>query len=287
MIEISMRLMTEGDLPAVDTLRQLAGWNQTPEDWRRMLRLEPEGCFVALREAKVVGTVTTTSYGQTLAWIGMMLVHPECRRQGIATRLMNRALEYLHGRGVKCVGLDATPAGFPVYEKLGFVSATTLARWQRPAGTGTESKAAPATETRALQEADWRAVNDMDLAAFGVARAELLRTFAQASQAALTWPVQGPVLGWGLLRPGARADYLGPLACSAADGALALARALLRDTEARPVFWDIPDRNEAAKAAAQRFGFAVVRPFTRMYLGPEPVAANPQIQYGIVDPAVG
>ena len=122
MKNITLRQMTEGDVPAADELRRLAGWNQTLEDWRRMLRLEPRGCFVAVQNGEVVGTVTTTTHGQALAWIGMMLVHPEHQRRSIGTRLMRLALEYLQGRGVKCVKLDATPAGRPLYEKLGFVS---------------------------------------------------------------------------------------------------------------------------------------------------------------------
>jgi len=113
--------MSEADLAAADELRRLAGWNQKPRDWQRLLAFEPRGCFVALRNGAVVGTVTTTVYGTALAWIGMMLVHPEHRRTGIATRLMNRALEYLNHRKVSGVKLDATPAGQPVYEKLGFV----------------------------------------------------------------------------------------------------------------------------------------------------------------------
>jgi hypothetical protein len=42
---------------AFDELRRLAGWNQTPADWRRMLCLEAEGCFLTLPGEQVVGTV--------------------------------------------------------------------------------------------------------------------------------------------------------------------------------------------------------------------------------------
>ena len=60
MAKISLRRMTDGDLPAADELRRLAGWNQRPEDWRRLFWLEPRGCFVAVENGEVVGTVTTT-----------------------------------------------------------------------------------------------------------------------------------------------------------------------------------------------------------------------------------
>src|SRR5882724_4627633 len=139
MERVTLRRMTDGDLLVADELRRLAGWNQTLEDWRRLLWLEPRGCFVAEQEGRVVGTVTTTTYGQALAWIGMMLVHAEHQRRGIGTRLMRQALGYLQDHGVECVKLDATPAGRPVYERLGFIAESTLTRWQRPSSVETQA----------------------------------------------------------------------------------------------------------------------------------------------------
>jgi predicted N-acetyltransferase YhbS len=287
MENMSLRRMTDGDLPAADELRRLAGWNQTIEDWRRLLWLEPRGCFVAVQNRDVVGTVTTTIYGQALAWIGMMLVHAEHQRRGIGTRLMRRALEYLQDHGVKCVKLDATPAGRPLYEKLGFVPESTLTRCQRPAEGQTRSPVRAAAGERELTDAHWEAVDDIDRAEFGVSRDRLLRRLAQDSLAALVWPAAGYVVGWGMLRPGANADYLGPLVCSTTEGSLSLVAALLGRAGNHSVIWDVPDQNEVAKTTAQRFGFVPLRPLTRMCLGPNPVAGNPQAQIAIVDPAVG
>ena len=118
-------------------------------------------------------------------------------------------------------------------------------------------------------------------------RADLLRSLAKDSRRALVWPANGPVLGWGLLRPGANADYLGPLVCANDEGSISLAGALLCAAGDRSVFWDVPDQNFPAQAAARRFGFAPVRPLTRMRLGPETVSNDPRSQFAIADPAVG
>ncbi len=292
MSDAQLRVMTEADLPGADHLRRLVGWNQTPEDWRRMLELEPEGCFAALDGGQLAGTVTTIAYGQTLAWIGMMLVHPEHRRRGIATRLMRRAIEYLQGRGVRCTKLDATPAGLPLYQKLGFVSEWTLTRWQRPACEQGQGQPLPAglgrlPETRGLAETDWNVIEQIDAAAFGAPRPRLLRSLARDSAKGLVWPAGKSAAGWGLLRSGANADYLGPVECASAQGALGLITALLEPAGARPVIWDVPDDNEAAKAAARRLGFAPLRPLTRMYLGDNLAAADRLAQFAIADPALG
>jgi hypothetical protein len=78
---IEVRPLGEGGLAAAMRLKELARWNQTEADWRRLLRLEPRGCFAAWLDGRIVATTTTTTYGRELAWIGMVLVDPEYRRQ--------------------------------------------------------------------------------------------------------------------------------------------------------------------------------------------------------------
>jgi predicted N-acetyltransferase YhbS len=316
-MSIVIRRLTEADLAAVDELRRLAGWNQTLEDWARLLSLEPEGCFLASNGGQVVGTVTITCYGRALAWIGMMLVHPDRRRQGVGTRLMTTALDYLSGRKVVTVRLDATPAGRPLYERLGFVAEWTLTRWQRPALDSTPPRQPGLAQVRELLESDWLAIVDLDAAIFGAPRERLLRSLAQVAGGAIArvWPAQGAVRGWGLLRSGANAKYLGPLICardgprpfrpqsapSGADGSSGqlgsgdshpegwrlLLSALLVTAPSSAVTWDIPDQNHCAQAAARDLAFMPTRPLTRMRLGPVPIACPSPSLFAIADPALG
>jgi GNAT superfamily N-acetyltransferase len=77
-----------------------------------------------------VGTVTTRAYGRTLGWIGMMVVTPAARHQGVGRALMDMALRHLREAGIPTVKLDATPAGRPLYESLGFSAEACMERWQ-------------------------------------------------------------------------------------------------------------------------------------------------------------
>src|SRR5258705_13910769 len=92
-MQSEVRLLSESDIPAALRLKELAQWNQTEDDWRRLLFLTPNGCFCATIDGKVVGTTTTTTYGLELAWIGMVLVDPRLRKLGMGTRLMRAALD--------------------------------------------------------------------------------------------------------------------------------------------------------------------------------------------------
>jgi len=123
-------LLTESDVGAALALQQLEGWNQTVRDWHRLLQLAPTGCFAAEVDGRLRGTVTTITYGGTLAWIGMMLVAPEHRRRGIGTKLLSTALDYLQTAGIAAVKLDATPVGRPLYEGLGFMPEGLIERWE-------------------------------------------------------------------------------------------------------------------------------------------------------------
>ena len=129
-MNLRIRVMTAGDIPAGMRLKDTAGWNQTQGDWERFLRASPEGCFVAEREGRVVGTAATIVYEGRFAWIGMVLVDPATRGQGIGTKLLEKTIEYLDGCGIPSLKLDATPQGKPIYQKLGFVSEYEIERWQ-------------------------------------------------------------------------------------------------------------------------------------------------------------
>src|SRR6266853_1058801 len=104
----AVRLLRAADIPQAMRLKQAAGWNQIEEDWLRLLELEPEGCFGIERDGRLVATTTAIFYGRELAWIGMVLTDPEFRGRGLASQLMRRALEFLDGRAIECVKLDAT-----------------------------------------------------------------------------------------------------------------------------------------------------------------------------------
>ena len=132
---LQLRLLTNDDLAFADSLRAQAEWNQTCEDWRRFLGLEPTGCFLAAWDSVPAGTATTIVYHPDLAWIGMLLVHTDYRGRGIGRALLQHSIHYLHHRGVRCIKLDATPLGKAVYLDCGFEVEWSLTRWVRTAAS--------------------------------------------------------------------------------------------------------------------------------------------------------
>lgn len=268
---LTIRPMEAADLDVMQSLVEVAGWNQLRRDLERLWGHQPEGCFVGLVQDRVVGTVTTTSHGAEVAWIGMMLVHPDFRRRGIATALMTRAIDWLRQQKLPCIKLDATPEGAAVYARIGFRSESGLARYLRPAR---------GAATAIVPTAGPFAVPDLDSLAFGANRSAWLRRLAADSRIVVE------AQGYGMLRPGRLADYLGPVVAESATAARRLVERLLEGV-GQAVVWDLPDRNRAAVTLAQDLGFTPVRCLTRMWLGKHSVAGRPELIYGLTDFATG
>lgn len=302
---MTIRALTAADIPAAQRLREQAGWNQTADDWRRLLAWEPAGCWAFERDGQLVGTATVTTYGRRVAWVGMVLVHVDHRRQGIGQALLRHAISFLERRGVQTIALDATPAGKPLYDRLGFVDAFGLERRRGPVPPPRPPAGAPeAPAIRPFTPADLATVTAFDRRVFGVERGHILAALVTAHPAAgFIAERHGELVGYVLGRPGARAWHLGPLAANDPTTAERLARAALRprsgpaaptpDTPARveaatpEVVMDVVVANPAAITLADALGLAPVRPFIRMMRGVAPPRIDADRLYTSAGPELG
>lgn len=287
--QLSIELLDENNIEFAVRMSSDAGWNQTRNDWNRVIDYEPHGCFLARWDGQPAGTVTTSSYGVARArrervsaaravtvpgsvgWIGMMLVQQDFRRKGIASALMQQALHYLQRTGVECTKLDATPVGEKVYARLGFQSEWSFHRWARNAD------AVNVPVKPSFQQHECR---DLDFQAFGADRNELLRRLGRESV------VVTRADGFGMLRSGRIAGYLGPIIAADPHTAEGIVQELLSQTSG-PVFWDVPSSNLSAVQLAMTCGFDAVRDLKRMWHGTRAATPNMNLQYALMDPGKG
>lgn len=248
-----IRPLVPADVPNAMRLKEAAGWNQTADDWLRLLELEGGGCFALEEDGELAATTTVITYGRDLAWIGMVLTLPSFRRRGFARILMERAIAYAESCNVSTIGLDATEMGAPLYRQLGFEPAGTIERWRLA-----NAQVLPPIELPA-----WEYDARLDRAAFGANRSILLQDLATIDAASI------PSAGYAMGRPGSRAFYFGPCVADSISTADALVRWFVarRPSPGEPVFWDIPIANDDAVSLARRYGFEPARRLTRMYRG--------------------
>lgn len=281
-----LRTMTKQDIPAGFRLKELAGWNQTAADWNRFLDASPAGCFVAEVEGEVRGTAATISFENKFAWIGMVLVDPEYRSQGIGTKLLEKTIEYLDQQKMPTMKLDATPQGKPLYEKLGFVAEYGIERWvlERPlrAGTGTADPNRVPLSTAQLES-----ILGKDREVFGADRSSLLRALYEEAPhyAICVW--SNGLQGYAFGRKGSFADHLGPWMAEYTAAARALLHGFLGRSSRKTLIVDCLTANAVALELLRTSGFRYARTLTRMVRGPNGYPGNPGTLCAILGPEFG
>jgi GNAT superfamily N-acetyltransferase len=255
-------------------LKEAAGWNQTAEDWRNVLVIEPRGCWVEeIDEAgarTVAGSTTLVCYGRGLGWIGMVLVLPEFRGRGIARRLMEHALRFAEENAVRCLALDATDMGWPLYRDLGFEDEVPIERWAAevplastlPAGLP-EAEPLPSggVNPGQLGRAEQLGpIMELDRLAFGADRGRVMEQIVRSCGPDVWVAPEGYLLS----RPGSKARFLGPCVAKEPRLAQAMIAALLRRHRGETVYWDLLPANASARELAESFGFRCARKLVRM-----------------------
>ena len=135
-MEYTVRLVIPEDYDAIYEL-----WNSTEQSRRalnpvddsregiaRYLARNPNTCFAAEREGRIIGVILTGHDGRR-AIIHHLCVHPDCRRMGIAGDLVSRAEEALKKEGIqKIFGLvfKDNDAANDFWEQQGYTLRTNL-----------------------------------------------------------------------------------------------------------------------------------------------------------------
>jgi ribosomal protein S18 acetylase RimI-like enzyme len=276
--------MIPPDLDFAAACTAAEGWiNETRQSFDGFYARDPAGCLVAEVAGQRVGICVATAY-ETHGFVGELIVIPEARGQGIGARLLDRAIAYLRGRGVRNILLDGVVAAVPLYERAGF---RKVCRSLRFSGT---LAGRPHAHVRAMLRADLDAVLALDREAFGQGRRFFLeRRLTLYPELCLVLlrdgAVAGYVMGRGrqgwasvgpwVVRPDVEhpVDLLESLALQVGGGSLGLG---------------VLETNRAAAAAIRALGFAErADPPWRMALGPSSDLGTSLMAYAVGSPATG
>jgi GNAT superfamily N-acetyltransferase len=276
----------EQHLAGAMSLSRAANWNQNEADWRMMLRLG-RGFGLTAADGSLVASIVVLPYGSWFAWMSMVLVSPEHRRLGHASRMLRRALAYLQSRGLAAV-LDATPAGHEVYVQEGLRDTWSFQRYSLPETRPMSGwQDISGLKLRKLADRDWPQILGLDLPAFGASREPLLRALAaRLPEAALVAGRREKICGYLLGRDGREARQLGPLVAADLPAAQALLSHALERVPA-PLYIDIVDRHAGLRNWALMQGFSVQRPFTRMVHGAERAPGDNETVMLVAGPELG
>ena len=252
-------------------LSQAASWNQNEADWRLMLSLG-RGWGLSI-DGTLVASTLVLPYG-SFAWISMVLVLPDHRRKGCASRLLRVAIDDLRASKLKPV-LDATPAGREVYRQEGFQDTWSFKRFAlRSSQAGVNG--------HARRPISWRKALELDADAFGGDREWLLRALQKRLPHAALGTADGFVLG----RDGREACQIGPLVARDEATALEVLEQALGNVPG-PLYVDVADHATRMQDWLQQRGFEFQRPFTRMVHGGGRAPGDEKLVYLVAGPELG
>jgi GNAT superfamily N-acetyltransferase len=217
--------------------------------------------LVAVAGDEIVGGAAVAGFGTT-GWIGALGVASRARRRGAGTALTQACVARLRELGATTAMLFATPAGRPVYERVGFEPEGLVHAWRDVAPPRGR---ADGEGVRALQPADLDVVCRIDSAATGEDRARIFEAM-NGTLAGLVVERGGRVAGSAVRSPWG----LGPSVVATDREAGVALLSVLRRVPGAPLTVSLPDANADAVRALRAWGFQAINGATRMRLGPRP-----------------
>lgn len=278
--EITYRRMLESDLPAAQQLSLAVRWPHRLEDWQFVYHLGSG--FVAERDGEIIGTALCWSHGNHYASLGMIIVSPEAQGKGIGRVLMESILGELGERNTL---LFATPAGQPLYERLGFKAIGQVHQHQ---GTVVQPAvvAPPAGERiRPLGINDRTKLFELAASAVGMPRATVLNELLQVAEGVVI-DSYGELTGFALMRRFGHGYAIGPVVAPDAERAKALISYWVGARVDSFVRIDVHDSSQLSPWLND-LGLIQVDTVVAMVRGEAPKSAPGLQQFAIINQALG
>jgi len=96
----------------------------------RLMQSPSLDIYLAERDGKILSTVTVTRHGEVIG-VWAMGTHVDAQGQKIGKALLSRVMFGARQAGTAAFFLGATPAGFPLYQRLGYETLYTAKVWVR------------------------------------------------------------------------------------------------------------------------------------------------------------
>jgi GNAT superfamily N-acetyltransferase len=286
----SIRELTRHDVDAAVALGTAQGWRDRHSFYELVLRTPTCQALAGCVGDRLIATGLATANGP-VGWLGAIVVSAEFRGRGYGRAVTEELSRRLRAAGCSTLSLEATDAGRPMYERMGFRTVTHYHQLQAD-----HLDLAPVLPdgawVRRLAEADLPAVFEFDRLATAEDRSATLGVLAgmRAGIAGATTDAAGWVLErdsaiCGFLLPAERA-YGAIVAPCFEDGIFLLDWHRHVVPSGAHVRAGIPDEHAAAWRTLQERGWQETWQAPRLLLGPD-IPWRPEWIWGQINSAMG
>lgn len=277
---VMIREMRSDDLEEAHGLSSKEKWPHRIQEWQWCFDLGFG--FVAEQSGNIVGTAMGWPFTDQVSSLGLVIVSPECRGQGLARKLMDVVINKL---GERAVMLISTADGLPLYKKYNFEAKDAILQHQGACFTAPLLMADESQRIRPLGNSDIDTIVHLDECAVGFKRTEVLAELLESGQGIVLEYPDGPV-GFSIFRRFGRGYVIGPTISPNIEGAKMMISHWLR---ANPGMFIRIDISEESGLSEWLDGLGVTRVdrVTRMVLGDLPGSDNRENIFSIVNQAIG
>ena len=268
----------------LDQVRELVswaeteGWNPGLEDAELFYLADPDGFYGYFKEEELIGGGSLVSYDGEFGFMGLYIMKPEYRSQGIGRSLWNQRKNTLIKRlnSNAAIGMDGVVAMQSFYHKGGFALSFIDVRHEN---IGKEY--ARLAEISVVTASDLPEVLALDKHCFGFDRSTFMKAWVlQTGGQSFQYKKEGKLLGFATIRKVVVGYKIGPLFAQTYAAATALYEACLTAAIGEKVYLDIPLSNPHALALTTHYQTQAMFECGRMYHGAAPEIPIDQV-YGI------
>lgn len=260
--------LTFADLETLVDWARNEGWNPGPHDAEVFWATDPDAFWGFRHDGKLIAGGALVSYAGLFGFMGLFIVHPDHRSNGLGRELWYKRRDLLLSRldDGATIGMDGVVDMQPFYAKGGFEIAYRDERHEK-LGRHFELD----RNITPIQPTDIEAILAYDHQCFGFPRPQFLQPWLRVPQTrAFKYTAEGDIRGYVVLRKAHTGYKIGPLFADNAAVAQALYEACLDAVAGEPVYLDIPMANPDAVALTQKYQTKYVFECARMYHGKAP-----------------
>lgn len=261
---LKVKSLSKKDFDFAVELANTMNWKMATADFEFMNYLEPRGSLLLVDGSKRLGIATCISYGK-LGWFGNFIINAEYRRKGGGSVLLKHAIDFLHAKGVKTIGLYAYPNLLSFYGRFGFKYSGDFSFLHIEKLGIVEGAKMPQ-----IEHSDYSKILEFDAEYFGGDRKKLLKSILTEDNNLKHCVFEGQdLIGYATATVYEHAAWIGPLICreSRPEVACSLIQAIASRLTGKTVYAVVPKKAVALLDLFYSLGLREDFFVSRMFLG--------------------
>lgn len=244
------------------------GWNPGKHDAKLFWDADPDGFYGCFYQNNLIAGGSVVAYNNEFGFMGLFIVHPDFRNDGIGRKLWHARRDLLLSRlqPNSTIGMDGVLTMQPFYQKGGFNIAFKDERYEFKGQAFASSN-----HISPISIDDFNQIAEYDTKIFGCKRTQFLTGWLfMTDHFSFCYKIDNAVEGYAVIRKAETGFKIGPLFANNAEIAEALFKSCISTAENNPVYLDIPTTNEDAVNLVHKYGGNYVFECARMYHGKTP-----------------